>query len=107
VTGGWRKLHKEELHNSYSSPSVIRIIKLKRMRSAGHVARMGRRGIHIGYWWENQKEKDHVGRPRLGGWIILKLNLERSDGMVWVGLIWLRKDQWRALVNTVMSFRVQ
>jgi hypothetical protein len=41
VTGGWRKLHKEELHNLYSSPSIIRIIKSKRMRWAGHVTRMG------------------------------------------------------------------
>jgi hypothetical protein len=43
---GWRKLHNEELHNLYSSPSIIRKIKSKRMRWAGQVARMGRRGIH-------------------------------------------------------------
>jgi hypothetical protein len=59
VTGGWRKLHTEELHNLYSSSSIIRIIKSRRMRWAGHVARMGRRGMHIGYCWENQKERDH------------------------------------------------
>jgi hypothetical protein len=41
VTGGSRKLHKEELHNLYSSPNIIRIIKSRRMRWAGHVARMG------------------------------------------------------------------
>jgi hypothetical protein len=41
VTGGWRKLHNEELHNLYSSPSIIRIIKSRSMRWAGHVARMG------------------------------------------------------------------
>jgi hypothetical protein len=41
VTGGWRKLHNEELHNLYSSPSIIRIIKSRRMRWAGHVSRMG------------------------------------------------------------------
>jgi hypothetical protein len=41
VTGSWRKLHNEELHNLYSSPSIIRIIKSRRMRLAGHVARMG------------------------------------------------------------------
>jgi hypothetical protein len=41
VTGGWRKLHNEELHNLYSSPSIIRIIKSKRMRWVGHVAQMG------------------------------------------------------------------
>jgi hypothetical protein len=41
VTEGWRKLHNEELHNLYSSPSIIRVITSKRMRWAGHVARMG------------------------------------------------------------------
>jgi hypothetical protein len=50
VTGGWRKLHNKELHNFYSSPSIIRIIKSKRMRWAGHVAQWGRRGTCIGYW---------------------------------------------------------
>jgi hypothetical protein len=42
VTGGWRKLHNEELHGLYSSPSIVRVIKARRMRWAGHVARMGR-----------------------------------------------------------------
>jgi hypothetical protein len=41
MTGRWRKLHNEELHNFYSSPSIIRIIKLRRMMWAGHVARKG------------------------------------------------------------------
>jgi hypothetical protein len=44
VTGGWRKLHNEELHNFYSTPSIIRIIKSRRMKWAGHVARMGEKG---------------------------------------------------------------
>jgi hypothetical protein len=59
VTGDWRKLHNEGLHNLYSSPNIIRMIKSRRMRWAGHVARMGRRGMHIGYRWESQKESDH------------------------------------------------
>jgi hypothetical protein len=59
VTGGWRKLHNEELHNLHSSPSIIRMIKSRRMRWAGHVTRMGRRGMHIEYWCESQKERDH------------------------------------------------
>jgi hypothetical protein len=50
VTWGWRKLHNDELHNLYSSPSIIRMIKSRRMRWAWHIARMGRRRMHIGYW---------------------------------------------------------
>jgi hypothetical protein len=72
VTGGWRKLHNEEPHNLYSSPSIIRIIKLRRVRWAGYVARMRRRGIHTGYWWENQKERNHWEDQEVAGWIILK-----------------------------------
>jgi hypothetical protein len=56
----------------------------------GHVARMGRRGMHIGYWWENQKERDHWKDQDVGGGTILKWILERYAGMVWIGLIWLR-----------------
>jgi hypothetical protein len=50
MTGGCRKVHNEELRDLYSSPSVIRTIKSRRMRLAGHIARMGRRGTHIGFW---------------------------------------------------------
>jgi hypothetical protein len=61
VIGGWRKLPNEELRNLYCSPSIIRIIKSRRMRWSGHVARMGRRGMceYIGFWWESRKEIDH------------------------------------------------
>jgi hypothetical protein len=59
VTGDWRKLHNEEIRDLYSSPSIIRIIKSRRMRSAGHVARMGGGGrrMRIGYWCESQRER--------------------------------------------------
>jgi hypothetical protein len=59
VTGEWRKLHNEELRDLYSSPSIIRIIKSRRMRLAGHVARRERRGTRIDYWRESQRERDH------------------------------------------------
>jgi hypothetical protein len=49
VTGEWRKLHNEKLRDLYFSPSIIRIIKSSRMRSAGHVVRMGRRGMRIDF----------------------------------------------------------
>jgi hypothetical protein len=77
VTGGLRKLHNEEVHNLYSSPNIIRIIKSRRLRWAGHVARMGRRGRHIEYWWESQKERDHWEDQDIGGKTILKWILER------------------------------
>jgi hypothetical protein len=70
VTGGWRKLHNEELRNLYSSPSVIRMIKARRMTCGWHVARMGRKAMHIGYWWKSQREK----RPK-----------RRWCGMDWIG----------------------
>jgi hypothetical protein len=53
-----KKLHNEELHDLYSSPSIIRIIESRSMRWASHVARMGRRGTLIDYWWESQRERD-------------------------------------------------
>jgi hypothetical protein len=59
VKGDGRKLHDEELHNMYSSPNLIRMIKSRRMRWAGHVTQIGRRGMHIGYWCERQKKRDH------------------------------------------------
>jgi hypothetical protein len=57
VTGGWRKLHYEELHNLYSSRSIIKMINSMRLRWAAHVACIGRRGMHVGFWWELQKER--------------------------------------------------
>jgi hypothetical protein len=77
VMGGWTKLHNEELHNLYCSPSIIRIIKSRRMRWMGNVARMGRRGMHIRFWWESQKERYHWEDVDVGGRIILRWILER------------------------------
>jgi hypothetical protein len=59
VTGEWRKLHNEDLRDLNSSPSIIRIIKSRRLRWASHVARMGRRGTRIDYWRESQGERGH------------------------------------------------
>jgi hypothetical protein len=72
VTGVWGNLHNEELLNLYSFPSIIRMIKSRRMRWAGYVARMGRRGMHIEYWWKSQKERNHWEDQDVGGWTILK-----------------------------------
>jgi hypothetical protein len=59
VTGGWRKMHNGELHNFYSSSRIIRMTNSKRMRLAGNVAGISRRGMYIGYWRESQKKRDH------------------------------------------------
>jgi hypothetical protein len=59
VPGGWRKLHNEKLRNLYSSPSIIRMTMIRRMRLAEHVARMGRRRTLMGYWWKSQREGNH------------------------------------------------
>jgi hypothetical protein len=58
VTGEWRKLPNEEHRELYSSPSIIRIIKSRTMRRAGHQSRMGGRRTRIRYWWESQRERD-------------------------------------------------
>jgi hypothetical protein len=84
VIGGWRKLHNEELHNLYCSPSIIRIIKSRRLRWAGHVARMGEK---------RNAYRILVGKPEgldVGKKIILRWILERWNGVGWSGLIWLR-----------------
>jgi hypothetical protein len=59
MKGQWRKLHKEEFYNLFSSSSIIRMIKSRKNRWAENVAQKIRRGMCIDYWWESQREKDH------------------------------------------------
>jgi len=56
VTGEWRRSHNEELNDLYSAPNIVRVIKSRRMRWDGHVARMGEERGCIGYWWGNRRE---------------------------------------------------
>jgi hypothetical protein len=106
VTGGWRKLHNEELHNFYSSPSIIRIIK-SRMRWVGHLAQMGEKRNVCNLLVGKPEGKRPLGRPR-HRWIdnIMIDLLEIGLGVVdWIGLAQDRY-RWRALVNGVMNLRV-
>ena len=79
VTGECRKLHNEELNDLYCSPNIVRVIKSRRMRWAGHVARVvDSRGLY-GFWWENLRERDHLGNPGLDGRIILRWIFRKWD----------------------------
>jgi len=88
VTREWRRLNNEE----HSSPNIMRVIKSRRMRWAGHVARMGedRGGGSVGSWWGNRREGDHWGDLGVDGWIILGWISRRWDVGIWTGLGWSR-----------------
>jgi hypothetical protein len=79
VVGERRKAHKE-LRDLYSSPSMIRMIKSRRVRWAGHVARMGKGNAHR-LLVESQRERGHLEEQDLGEWIILRWIFERYDGL--------------------------
>jgi hypothetical protein len=87
VTGGWRKLHNEELHNLYSLASIIRMIKSQRMRWAGHVAYMGQRRNASMILVGKPEGKRPLRIPRQTWKIILKWILKSQDGVVWMELI--------------------
>jgi hypothetical protein len=83
ATGEWRRLHNEELNDLYLSPNVILVIKARRMRWAGHVACMGGKEMHTGFWWGDLREGDHVRDPGVDWRIILKWIFKWD---VWHGL---------------------
>jgi hypothetical protein len=107
VTGGWRTLHNEELHNLYSSSIIIRIIKSRTMRWAGHVARMGETRDVYRLLVGKPEGKRPLGRPRRRWIDNIKMDLlEIGLGVVdWIGVAQDRY-RWRALVNSVMNLRV-
>jgi hypothetical protein len=105
--GSWRKLHNGELHSLYSSPNIVRVIKSRRMRWAGHVVCMGEgRGVYrvlVG----RPEGKRPLGKPRRRWEDNIKMDLRKTgiDGSNWIQLAQDR-FQWRACVNTVMNLRV-
>jgi hypothetical protein len=104
--GLWRKLHNNELHDLYSSPNIVRVIKSRRMRWAEHVARMGEgRGAYrvlVG----RPEGKRPLGRPRRRWEDNIKLDLRDMliSGTNWIQLAQDRV-QWRAFANTVVDLR--
>ena len=90
VTGEWKKLHKGELNDMYSSPNIIRVTKYRTMKWAGHVAHMGRGEVNTGFRWGNLRERDHLEDPGIDGRIILRWICRKWNVRAWTGLIWLR-----------------
>jgi hypothetical protein len=97
-----RKLHNEELRDLYSSPSIIRIIKSRRMRWAGHVARMGEKRNAYRLLVGKPEAKRPLGRPRRLWVDLLEIGW---GGVNLIGLA-LDRDKWRALVNADMNLWV-
>jgi hypothetical protein len=78
VTGMWKKLQNEELHDMYFSPSIVWVIKSRRMRWTGHVARVGGEA-YTGFWWENLRKRDNWGDSGVDGRIILRWIFRKWD----------------------------
>jgi hypothetical protein len=87
VIGEWRKLHNEELRDLYSLPSIIRVIKSRRMRWAGHVARTGAKRNSYRLLVGRPEGKKPLGRPRHRWVIMLGWILVRWDAVIWTGLV--------------------
>jgi hypothetical protein len=108
VIGDWRKLHNEELHNLYSSPSIIRVIKSRRVRWVGHVARMGEKRYAYRILVGKPEGKIPLGRPRCRWVDNIKMD-HREIG--WDGVEWIDmgqdRDQWRSVVNTSCILQVR
>ena len=107
VTGEWRKLHNEKLNDLYSLPNIVRVVKSRRMRWAGHVARMGEHRGAQRLLVGKPEGKRPLGRPRRRWEDNIKMDLQEVGGGRgdWMELAQDR-DGWQALVGTVRNFHV-
>jgi len=107
VTREWRRLHNEDVNNLYSSPNILRVIKSRRMRWAGHVARMGEEKSVYRILVEKPGGKSSLGIPRRRWVNSIRMDLQEvgCGYMDWIGLAQDR-DSWMALLSVIMNLRV-
>ena len=107
VTGEWRRLHNEERNDLYSSPNIVRVITSRRMRWAGHVARLGEEREVYRVLVGKPEGRRPLGRPRRRWVDNIRMDLQEvgCGYMDWIGLAQDR-DRWRTLVSAVMNLRV-
>ena len=107
VTGEWRRMHNEEPNDLYSSPNIVRVIKSRRMRWAGHMARMGEEREVYRVLVGKPEGKSPLGKPRRRCVDNIRTDLQEVVcGYVdWIGLA-LDRDSWRTLLSAVMNLRV-
>jgi hypothetical protein len=105
VMGGWRKLHNEELHNLYSSPEIVKVIKSRRIRWLGHVAVTGKMRDSYKVLVGKAEQERPPGRSRHRWEDNIRMDLRDWYCVDWI-LLAQDRDQWWAVTNIVINFWV-